>query len=210
MPLLNLPNELLRNISKYLGSGRDINAIAQANYRLYCLLDSYLYRYNIRQSGSSALLWAARHGQEATAQKLLREKANIQATNNKNQAPLLLVSRTVPMLASAKHTLRPPIGQLTSARRLAASCTHALVARTTTIQDNLSHQLAAKNGHKNVVKLLVDTAADVNAQRGRYGSALQAASQGGHAAVTQIFFARHGCHVGDRNQVHLPRGTNSV
>jgi hypothetical protein len=94
------------------------------------------------------------------------------------------------MLASAKHTLRPPtgIGQLTSARRLAASCTPALVARTTTIQDNLSHQLAAKNGHKNVVKLLVDTAADVNAQRGRYGSALQAASQGGHAAVTQNFF----------------------
>jgi hypothetical protein len=44
------------------------------------------------------------------------------------------LSRTVPMLASAKHTLRPPIGQLTSARRLAASCTPALVARTTTIQ----------------------------------------------------------------------------
>jgi hypothetical protein len=43
------------------------------------------------------------------------------------------VSRTVPILASAKHTLRPPIGQLTSARRLAASCTPALVARTTTV-----------------------------------------------------------------------------
>jgi hypothetical protein len=41
------------------------------------------------------------------------------------------------MLASTKHTLRPPIGQLTSARRLAASCTPALVARTTTIQEHL-------------------------------------------------------------------------
>jgi hypothetical protein len=36
---------------------------AQANRRLYRLLNAYLYRYNIRHSGSSALLWAARHGQ---------------------------------------------------------------------------------------------------------------------------------------------------
>ncbi|KAF1934713.1 ankyrin, partial [Clathrospora elynae] len=90
MPLLDLPNELLLKISENLESERDINAIAQANRRLYCLLDSYLYRYNIQQSGSSALLWAARHGQEATAHKLLREKANIQATNHDDQAPLLL------------------------------------------------------------------------------------------------------------------------
>jgi hypothetical protein len=41
------------------------------------------------------------------------------------------------MLAGAKHTLRPSVGQLTSARRLAASCTPALVARTITIQLNL-------------------------------------------------------------------------
>jgi hypothetical protein len=68
MPLLDLPNELLLKISENLESKRDINAIAQANRRLYCLLDSSLYRYNIQQSGSSALLWAARHGQEATAQ----------------------------------------------------------------------------------------------------------------------------------------------
>ena len=49
-------------ISENLESERYINAIAQVNCRLYCLLDSYLYRYNIQQSGSSALLWAARHG----------------------------------------------------------------------------------------------------------------------------------------------------
>ena len=55
---------------------------------------------------------------------MLREKANIQATNDNNQAPLLL---------------------------------------------------AAENGHKKVVKLLVDKGADVNAQGGDYGNALQAA-----------------------------------
>jgi hypothetical protein len=73
--MLNLPNELLRDISEYLESERDINAVVQSNRRLYRLLDSYLYRHNVQQPGSSALLWAARHGQEATAQKSLREKA---------------------------------------------------------------------------------------------------------------------------------------
>jgi ankyrin repeat protein len=90
MPLLDLPNELLLKISENLEAEKDINATAQANRRLYCLLDSYLYRYNIQQSGSSALLWAARHSQVATAHKLLREKANIQAINDDDQAPLLL------------------------------------------------------------------------------------------------------------------------
>ncbi|KAF2178770.1 hypothetical protein K469DRAFT_598122 [Zopfia rhizophila CBS 207.26] len=62
MPLLNLANELLYCISENLKSERDINAFAQANRRLYCLLNTYIYRYNIQQSGSSALLWAAQHG----------------------------------------------------------------------------------------------------------------------------------------------------
>jgi ankyrin repeat protein len=127
MPLLNLPNELLRDISEYLESERDINAVARANHRLYCLLDSCLYRYNVQESGSSALLWAARHDQEATAQKSLREKANTQATNDDNEAPLLL---------------------------------------------------SAENGHKQVVKLLVDKGADVNARGGDFSNALQAASDG--------------------------------
>ncbi|PVH91626.1 hypothetical protein DM02DRAFT_467953, partial [Periconia macrospinosa] len=73
IPLLYLANKLLYRISENLESERDINAFAQANRRLYHLLNTYLYRYNIRQSGSSVLLWAAQHSQEVTAQKLLRE-----------------------------------------------------------------------------------------------------------------------------------------
>jgi hypothetical protein len=46
-------------------------------------------------------------------------------------------SRSYAGWPSARHALRPPIGQLTSARRLAASCTPALVARTKTIQLHL-------------------------------------------------------------------------
>jgi hypothetical protein len=47
---------------------------------------------------------------------------------------LLVESRSYAGWPSAKHALRPPIGQLTSACRLAASCIPALIARTTTIQ----------------------------------------------------------------------------
>ncbi|KAF2174966.1 hypothetical protein K469DRAFT_612531 [Zopfia rhizophila CBS 207.26] len=88
MPLLHLANELLYCISENLELERDINAFAQANRRLYRLLNAYLYRYNIRQSRSSALLWAAQYGQEATAQKLLGERADDQATSDCYWTPL--------------------------------------------------------------------------------------------------------------------------
>src|SRR5207302_3202156 len=93
MPLLHLPNELLCSIAENLELERDINAFAQANRRLYRLLNTYLYRYNIRQSGSSALLWAARHGQEATAQKLLGERADDQAISDCYRGPLCVAAR---------------------------------------------------------------------------------------------------------------------
>jgi ankyrin repeat protein len=166
MLLLDLPNELLQDISEYLESERDINAVAQANRHLYRLLDSYLYRYNVQQSGSSALLWAAQNGQEETAQKSLREKANIEATNDDEEAPLLL---------------------------------------------------AAKNEHKQVVKLLVDKGADVNAQGGLYGNALQAAvSYRGHEAVVRLLLDKgadvnaQGRYFGNALQAALDRGHEAV
>ncbi|KAK7178124.1 hypothetical protein PSPO01_15822, partial [Paraphaeosphaeria sporulosa] len=41
-------------------------------------------------------------------------------------------------------------------------------------------------GHETIVKLLLDAGADVNAQGGEYGNALQAASDGGHEAVVKV------------------------
>jgi ankyrin repeat protein len=79
MPLLDLVDELLLCISKTLESERDINAFSQTNGRLHDVLNIYLYRHNVQRLGSSGLWWAARHGQEATAQRFLNEGADVDA-----------------------------------------------------------------------------------------------------------------------------------
>ena len=56
------------------------------------MLDAYLYYHNIQKSESSALLWAAQHGQDATAQKLLVNRANNQAASDRYWAPLFLAA----------------------------------------------------------------------------------------------------------------------
>ena len=46
--------------------------------------------------------------------------------------------------------------------------------------------IAAEEGHDRLIQLLLDQGAEVNAQGGEYGNALQAASVGGHDQVVQL------------------------
>ena len=71
MLLLNLPNEILLLIAENLQVEGDINAFARTNYRLYGILNPYLYRHNVERKDGTALTWAAKRGQDATAQKSL-------------------------------------------------------------------------------------------------------------------------------------------
>ena len=50
--------------------------------------------------------------------------------------------------------------------------------------------LAAENGHEKVVELLLGNGADVNAQGGDFGNALQAASYGGHEKVVELLLGK--------------------
>lgn len=71
--LLELPNELLLMIAEQILSYRNINAMAQLNRFTHDLLNKSLYsRNNIRKSGSSALICAAKRGQLGTAQRLIK------------------------------------------------------------------------------------------------------------------------------------------
>src|SRR3954451_16514314 len=158
MPLLRLANEVLCCISENLELERDINAFTQANRRLYRLLNNYLYRYNIEQSGSSALLWAALHGQEATAQKLVDKGADVNAQG----------------------------GQYGNALQAASSGGHEQIVQRllengadVDAQGGLygnALQAGSSGGHDQMVQRLLEKGADVNAQGGEYGNALQVAS----------------------------------
>ena len=73
MSLLSLSNELLLEIASYFKYGSDINALMQTTGRLYWLLNTYLYRHNMRYFESSALKWAIRNGVAPVVQKMLDE-----------------------------------------------------------------------------------------------------------------------------------------
>jgi ankyrin repeat protein len=89
MSLLELANELLLSVAENLIGLGDLNAFARTNKRLYFLLNDYLYRLDVQQSRSSALFWAAEHGQEETARRSLAEGADCEATRD-NRQPIAL------------------------------------------------------------------------------------------------------------------------
>ncbi|KAK5213084.1 hypothetical protein LTR47_006963 [Exophiala xenobiotica] len=49
---------------------------------------------------------------------------------------------------------------------------------------------ASKGGHEKVVRILLDHGADVNAEGGQYGNALQAALKGGHEKMVLMLVDR--------------------
>ncbi|KAF2268003.1 ankyrin, partial [Lojkania enalia] len=51
---------------------------------------------------------------------------------------------------------------------------------------NASLHLAVEKGYPGTVQMLLDGGADVNAQGGRYGNALQAASSEGHEQIVRL------------------------
>jgi Ankyrin repeats (3 copies) len=111
MALLDLASELLLCISENLELERDINAFTRTNHHLYNLLNPYLYRHDIRLFRSSALRWAAEHGQEGTARKMLREGADTENTTEDGHTPLVLAAmnghKTLIELLLAEGGLNP-------------------------------------------------------------------------------------------------------
>lgn len=71
MPFTDLPNEIIIEIVEALDEEQDINSLVRVGRRFYNLFNDHLHCHNIKHRNCRALVWAAKHGREPTARKLL-------------------------------------------------------------------------------------------------------------------------------------------
>src|SRR6266487_1473576 len=174
MALLDLANELLHAIAENLGLEKDINAFALTNRRLYSLLNSYLYRRNVQQFGSSALLWAAKNGQEGTAQRLLVEGASVQATEY----------GLTQLLFAARNGYEAVAELLLACKDIDAD------RKDTGGRSPLSY--AADNGSEAVVRLLLAKGLDPDSKDSAGRTPLSFAAQRGSKTVIELLLSKNG------------------
>lgn len=161
---------MLQCIAENLEFTEDINHFAQTNTRLYNLLNRYLYRYDVQQHGSSALLWAAEHGQETTARESLEEGAYAESLSDSNQTPLLLAARN---------------GHEAVVKLLLA--TEGVNPDSIDSFGDTPLSLAAQNGHETVVKLLLATeGVNADSKDSDGETPLLLAARNGHEAVVKL------------------------
>lgn len=163
-PLSSLLNELLLSIADHLGSEHNISALARTNRRFYLLLISYLYRYNIIKSESSALICAARSGQRRSAARSIAQGGNVEVLWNAFDARL--------RYRIALRGGRQPV-KLTDLLRHneCLSCTPIYAG--------------VLGGHVEVVDLLIQHGANVELALGTWASPLQAAVQSGQTLIVR-------------------------
>ncbi|KAJ5642416.1 hypothetical protein N7490_006416 [Penicillium lividum] len=172
MALLDLPNELLQAITQILESQRDINALAQTNCRLYFLLNPYLYSSNVRHHNSSALVWAAEHGQLQTAQKLICQGVDVQYHTNLGLVPLNLA-----VFNGHEAVTRLLLAYGADPEK------KGLFGRTPL------HE-AARCGHEALVRLLMAQGVDLEPEDSDGRTPLHVAAYGGHEAVTKLLLEK--------------------
>ncbi|PGH14875.1 hypothetical protein AJ79_02737 [Helicocarpus griseus UAMH5409] len=176
MPLLALPSELLLEIAKNLNCERDISYFSLANTHLHVLLSDYLYRKNVKEHDSKALVWAAEHGSEKVVQILLNKDADVNNRGVDGNRPLQL----------AAHE-----GHENVVRMLLSNSSTNIDAESEAGGYGTALQAASGQGHEKIVEVLLDRGANVNVEGGWYGSALQAACRGGHKKIVRTLLNKN-------------------
>ena len=92
MSFYDLASELLIVVAEHLESEKDISSLAQVDRRTAQAIIPYLYRHNIHHSESTALHWAAEHGQTGTLQHLINQGVNLNLTNGSFCTALFLAT----------------------------------------------------------------------------------------------------------------------
>lgn len=162
--MLRLPNELLLAIAEELEHEADVNSMARASLQLFYCLDSFLYRQNARKFDCAALMWAAKHGREDTAQKALRY-----AKTSAGDALELSAANGHEELTKSLLNICIDQGEKTRVYR-----------------QNAAIRASAK-GHISIVELLLETGdISVNCRDQRGRTPLSYAVSGGHESVVEL------------------------
>ncbi|KAJ5359989.1 hypothetical protein N7517_009180 [Penicillium concentricum] len=103
--LASLPTDLLL-IAESLPNQQDLSAFVQTIQRTYIVLQLYLYKNNIKYHGSSALLWAAEHGDTTLTKKMLDAGTSIRAFDPFSANPIPLPHRVDNPLSLASRGQR--------------------------------------------------------------------------------------------------------
>lgn len=202
--LLRLPNELLLCIAKDLEFVEHINAFARTNTCLRNLINPYLYLYDVQQLRSSALLWAAKQGQDATAQNSLDQGAHVQSLSESNRTPLSLAAQNghvaLVKLLLATEGVNPDSRDSNGRTPLswASEYGHETVVKLLIATEGVNPDSkdsagrtpllwAASNGYEGVVKLLLATeGVNLNSQDFNGRTPLWWAAKYGHETVAKL------------------------
>jgi ankyrin repeat protein len=167
--LLCLGNDVLLLIADCLETERSINALVRTNRRLYLLLNSYLYRYNVVNAKSSALHWAARHGQERSAAESIAQGGELESKEFRYGES--------PLCQAAVNGHKDVVNVLLEA------------GAELEVKDSLGQTplyLAAKKGHEAVISVLLEAGAEFDVANNFGWTALGWAVEGGHETVVKL------------------------
>ncbi|KAL1953314.1 hypothetical protein VTO42DRAFT_3021 [Malbranchea cinnamomea] len=180
----------------------DLNALCRTNRHFWALLNRYLYRYNARYHGASALFWAAQYGQNSTAEYSLKEGADINSTDTSKRTPLLAaVERWVRLYGFSyvfnyKGIAYPTKEGDDAMIRLFLEKGADINAPNWTGLTPLHIASEAENGY--LARLLLENGADIHATDELGRTALHMAARTGREAVISLL-AEKGCDIDARD-----------
>ncbi|KAG6005980.1 hypothetical protein E4U21_007473 [Claviceps maximensis] len=204
MSLLNLANELLLATVHFLDSERDIDALARCNKRLYSLLIVHLYRFNVRHSYASGLIWAAKWGRLETLKRAIAAGVRMQdhallptAAEHGHEACVRLLLTTPGIDINVKNE-QGWTAVAAASRQGHVNVVKSLLVADPDLQTNYAGwsplNVAAGDGRTEVVTLLLAKGADVSNPSDTGWTPLKSAACNGHYDVVKLLLA-HGAGV---------------
>ena len=204
MALTTLPDELLLAITSSITDECDLNALVRTNRRLYEALDKELYRFNVEENNSSALLWASLHGHDGSVRKLLRLNADVNACTKMRKTsvpPAISLENASIVTRNLEQEIAEGRAHLISSPLVyAAAMNHTAIMRLLIDAGAEVHRrrgchripimVAADQGRVDALEMLLDAGADIEAHGANCNTPLSLAASKGHLPAVETLLAR--------------------